>query len=131
MGGTITRVGMLTLLIVCAAGTAAAQTELGAITGTVKDAQGAVLPGVSVSAVNTETNVSTTAISNGEGVYLLSSLVNGRYKVTYTLSGFAPQGREIEVRSGDRLRVDMLLQVGAMTEEVRVVAETPLLETTT
>ena len=131
MRGAIARVSALTLLIICAAASASAQSELGSITGTVKDAQGAVLPGVTVTAQNAGTNVSTTAISNSEGVYLLSSLVNGTYKVTFNLSGFAPSAREIQVRSGDRLRVDLTLEVGAMTEEVRVVAETPLLETTT
>lgn len=132
MGGGITRVSMLMLLlIVCAAGRAAAQTELGTITGTIKDAQGAVLPGVTATAVNVGTNVSTTAVSNAQGVYVLSALVNGTYRVTFTLASFAPVGREIEVRSGDRLRVDMTLQIGAMTEEVRVTAETPLLQTAT
>ena len=131
MGSSITRIGLLTLMIVSAPAIAAAQAELGTISGTVKDAQGAVLPGVTVAAINADTNVPTNAITNGEGVYLLPSLVNGRYKVTFTLSGFSPIAREIEVRSGDRLRVDIGLQVGAMTEEVRVVAETPLLETAT
>ena len=131
MGRTISRIGVLMLLLASAPTIAAAQAELGTISGTVKDAQGAVLPGVTVAAVNADTNVPTNAITNGEGVYLLPSLVNGRYKVTFTLSGFAPIAREIDVRSGDRLRVDIGLQVGAMTEEVRVVAETPLLETAT
>ncbi|HET7697446.1 MAG TPA: carboxypeptidase regulatory-like domain-containing protein [Vicinamibacterales bacterium] len=131
MGGAIVRVSTLMLLVMCAAVPAAAQSELGTITGTIKDAQGAVLPGVTVTAQNTATNVSTTAVSNSEGVYLVPSLINGTYKVTFMLSGFAPSAREIQVRAGDRLRVDMALDVGAMTEEVRVVAETPLLETTT
>jgi hypothetical protein len=131
MGGAITRVGILTLLIVCAGRSAWAQAELGTITGTIKDAQGAVLPGVTVTAVKADTNVTTTAVTNGEGVYLLSSLITGTYKVTFALSGFTTMAREIQVRSGDRLRVDLALQVGGMTEVVRVVAETPLLETTT
>ena len=128
--GAIVRAGTLALLIICAAASASAQNELGSITGTIKDAQGAVLPGVTVTAVNAETNVSTTAVSNTEGIYLVSSLINGTYKVTFTLAGFAPMAREIQVRSGDRLRVDLALEVGAMTEEVRVIAETPLLNTT-
>ena len=111
MGGGITRVWMLVLLLfVCAGGTAAAQTELGTITGTVKDAQGAVLPGVTATAVNRDTNVTTVAVTNGQGVYLLSSLVAGTYKVTFTLASFAPIAREIDVRSGDRLRVDLALR---------------------
>ena len=125
------RAGVLALLLCCAGRPAVAQTELGTITGTVKDAQGAVLPGVTATAVHTGTNVSTTGVTNGEGVYILSALVNGTYRVTFTLASFTPVGRQIEVRSGDRLRVDMTLEIGAMTEEVRVTADTPLLETTT
>jgi Carboxypeptidase regulatory-like domain/TonB-dependent Receptor Plug Domain len=129
MGRSVRCAWILALLVVCAARTAAAQTELGTITGTIKDAQGAVLPGVTVSAVNAATNVTTVAVTNGQGVFLLSSLSGGRYKVTFTLASFAPVAREIDVRSGDRLRVDLALELGAMTEEVRVVAETPLLNT--
>ena len=58
-------------------------------------------------------------------------MVNGRYKVTFTLPGFNTAAREVEVRAGDRLRLDLGLAVGGLTEEVSVVAETPLLETTT
>jgi hypothetical protein len=111
--------------------TAIAQAELGSITGTVKDSQGGVLPGVTATSVNVETNVSTTGVTNAQGVYLLQSLVNGKYRVTFSLEGFGSVARELEVRSGDRLRVDLTLEVGAMSEEVRVMADTPLLETST
>ena len=131
MGMTMRRAAWVALLLCSIARGAAAQQELGTITGTVKDAQGAVLPGVTATAVNAATNVTTTTVTNAEGVYLLSALVNGTYRVTFTLSSFAPLAREIEVRSGDRLRVDIALEVGGMTEEVRVTAETPLLETST
>ena len=105
--------------------------EQGSLTGTVTDAQGGALPGVTAAAVNLQTNVTTTAVTNASGVYLLTPLVNGRYKVTFTLSGFNTAAREVEVRAGDRLRLDLGLAVGGLTEEVSVVAETPLLETTT
>jgi hypothetical protein len=131
MGMTMKRAVFVALLICFAGRTAAAQNELGTITGTVRDAQGAVLPGVTATAVNAATNVTTTTVTNAEGVYLLSALVNGTYRVRFTLQSFTPVAREIEVRSGDRLRVDLTLQIGAMTEEVRVTAETPLLETST
>ena len=57
--------------------------------------------------------------------------MNGRYRLTFTLDGFAPAARDLELRAGDRLRVDLTLSVGALTEETTVVAETPLLETAT
>ena len=121
----------LVLLLAVATGTAAAQGELASITGTLTDAQGGVMPGVTATAVNLETNVKTTAVSNEAGVYVLSSLVNGRYRLTATLDGFAPVTRELDLRAGDRLRVDLTLTVGGITEETSVVAETPLLETAT
>jgi hypothetical protein len=71
MGSSVRCAWVLALLVFCAAATAAAQTELGTITGTVKDAQGAVLPGVTATAVNRDTNVTTIAITNDQGVYLL------------------------------------------------------------
>ena len=84
MGMTKGRAGVLALLICLAGRPAAAQNELGSITGTIKDAQGAVLPGVTATAVNSATNVTTTTVTNAEGVYLLSALVNGTYRVTFT-----------------------------------------------
>jgi hypothetical protein len=122
---------LASVLLLSFASAAAAQGELATITGTLTDAQGGVIPGVTATAVNLATNVTTTAVTNDAGVYVLTSLVNGRYKLTCTLDGFAPVARELELRAGDRLRVDLTLNVGAITEETRVVAETPLLETTT
>jgi carboxypeptidase family protein len=127
---TIVRRSCVVLAFVCAAQVASAQTELATITGTIKDAQGAVLPGVTATAVNAETNVTTTTVTNAEGIYLLTSLINGRYRVTFTIAGFSPSARDIDVRAGDRLRLDVGLEVGALSEEVSVKAETPLLQTT-
>ena len=128
----IARTFVMAVLLTWAASAAFAQAELGTITGTLKDAQGAVLPGVTVTAVNAETNVTTTAVTNDQGVYLLSSLVNGALQGhLHACRVSRRSAREIEVRTGDRLRVDLTLELGAMTEEVRVVAETPLLQTAT
>src|SRR5687768_2598917 len=85
--------------------------EQGSLTGTVTDAQGGALPGVTASAVNLETNVTTTVVTNASGVYLLTALVNGRYKVTFVLPGFNTAAREVELRAGDRLRLDLGLSV--------------------
>jgi hypothetical protein len=75
--------------------------------------------------------VTTTARTNDAGVYLLPSLINGRYRLTFTMSSFASQARDVEVRVGDRLRIDITLRVGGATAEVTVTEQTPLLETTT
>jgi hypothetical protein len=105
--------------------------EQGSITGNLTDAQGGALPGVTVSAVNLGTNVTTTGVTNASGVYLLTPVTTGRYRISFTLSGFNTSTREIEARAGDRLRLDVSLNVGGVAEQVSVVAETPLLETTT
>jgi hypothetical protein len=125
------RVTVVLALLLGAAAAANGQGELATLTGTLTDVQGAVMPGVTATVVNLDTNVKTTAVSNEVGIYVLTSLVNGRYRLTCTLDGFAPAAREVELRAGDRVRIDLTLSVGALTEETRVVAETPLLETTT
>jgi hypothetical protein len=123
---------LVTMLCVSAASPVWGQAgQQGSITGTVSDQQGFGVPGAEVSAVNQNTNVTTTARTNDSGVYLLPSLINGRYRLTFTMSSFASQARDVEVRVGDRLRIDITLRVGGATAEVTVTEETPLLETTT
>ncbi len=121
---------MAALMLACASA-AAAQGELATITGTLTDAQGGVMPGVTATIVNLDTNVKTAAVTNQAGVYVLTSLVNGRYRLTCSLDGFVPVVRDLDVRAGDRLRVDLTLTVGGLTAETVVVAETPLLDTMT
>ena len=61
----IARMLTVSALLLASAVAASAQGELATITGTIKDAQGGVLPGVTATAVNGETNVTTTAVTNG------------------------------------------------------------------
>src|SRR5262245_63920731 len=108
----------------------AAQEFRGAITGRVSDASGGRLPGVTVTATNTATNVASTTTTNREGEFSFPLLNPGTYTVTAELSGFRKLIRPgIEVRVADRIGLDLSLEVGAMTEVVSVVADSPLLET--
>lgn len=108
---------------------AAAQDFRGAIAGRVLDQSGAALPGVVVTATNIATNVPTATTSNNEGSYTILYLTPGRYIVSAELSGFKKLNREnIEIRVGDRLTLDLSLDVGQMEEIVSVTAESPLLE---
>ncbi len=121
----------LTLLAFLIAGVsgAAAQDFRGAITGRVHDRSGAVLPGVTVTATNVATNVGSTATTNSEGLFTIPYLTPGNYTVVAELSGFKKAVREgLEVRVGDRLVVDMSLEVGQVEETVLVTAQSPLLE---
>ena len=110
----------------------AAQEFRGAITGRVADASGGRLPGVTVTATNTATNVASTTTTNREGEFSFPLLNPGPYTVTAELTGFRKLIRQgIEVRVADRIGLDLSLEVGAMTESVSVVADSPLLETQT
>src|SRR4051812_35304713 len=107
-----------------------AQDFRGGITGRISDSSGGRMPGVTVTATNVATNVASTTTTNGDGDYAIPFLNPGTYAVSAELSGFKKMVRNnLEVRVGDKLGVDLALEVGAMAETVSVVAESPLLET--
>jgi hypothetical protein len=100
-----------------------AQETRARITGTVTDTQGAVVPGASVTAVNTETNVSTESMSNARGVFTIQPLVPGPYRVTAALQGFKTFVREgIVLHTAETVTVSIQLAVGTLEETVAVSA---------
>lgn len=108
---------------------ASGQDTRGAILGRVTDSSGAVIPGVTIRATNTATNVSVAAQSNTEGNYEIPFLVSGEYRVTAEMPGFKSFRRDgIEVRVGDRVTIPVQMEVGQISEQVTVTADTPLLE---
>jgi hypothetical protein len=110
--------------------TCLSQGDRGYITGVVRDSSGAVVPGASVRAFNTATNVTTKTETNEQGVYTLSLLQAGNYNIRVDKQGFkAAESDAITVRVNDRLNLDLVLEVGEMTEKVTVEAGVPLLET--
>src|SRR5437764_1196888 len=116
-------------LALAVASSAAGQEFRGAITGRVSDKSGGVLPGVTVTATNVATNVSSTTVTTGEGLFTIPYLTAGTYSVAAELSGFKKSVRSgIDVRIGDRLVVDLTLEVGQLEETVLVTAASPLLE---
>ena len=107
---------------------AVAQEQTASIEGTVKDASGAVLPGVTVEAVNTTRGGTFTEVTNSEGVYRYPSLPAGKYTVTANLEGFNPSSvSNINLLLGQILKVDHTLRVG-VTESITVTAEAPLVD---
>jgi len=121
----------LVALVVGLSGTAAAgQALFGQISGTVTDASGAVLPGATVNVTNVGTNVTKTAMTNDAGVYTVTNLVPGVYRVDASLSGFKTAVvSAISLEVNANLKVDATLEVGATSEQVTVVAAAPLLQT--
>ncbi len=111
---------------------ASAQESRGSITGRVTDFSGSAIPNASVTATEESTNVAVTGISNEQGNYQILFLRPGRYSVSTTVAGFKTfQRGGIEVRIGERIGLDIRLDVGDVTEKLVVTAETPLLETAT
>ena len=100
-----------------------AQQTLGGITGEVTDPTGGVIPAVQVTAVDEQTSLRRTAVSNGSGVYAFVNLPIGAYTLSYTATGFAVQKTEhIAVQADRTATVNVTLKVGATSETVEVEA---------
>lgn len=109
-----------------------AQETRGQILGRVVDPSGAVVVGVGVQAVNTATNVRTTAVTNQSGDYVLPFLVPGTYTVTVEAPGFKRFVQEgISVQVNDKVTLNVTLEIGPTTETVRVVSDAPLVDAST
>jgi hypothetical protein len=107
-----------------------AQALYGSIVGNIVDAQGAAVPGVSLTATNTGTGLKLDTVSGKDGAYTFRNLLPGTYELTAALSGFREhQQRGIPVSAGNPVRFNITLAVGAMTERVEVVSQTTLLQT--
>jgi hypothetical protein len=101
----------------------------GALSGTVTDQEGGVLPGVVVEAVHTPTNTTYTSVTTAEGRYRIpNARVGGPYTVSANLEGFVPQQKtDLDVRLGQTEVVDFELSIGAIEEAVTVVGTLDLL----
>ena len=111
------------------ASTASAQFDRGTISGTIKDASGGVVPGVTVTATSVQTQTPTVAVTDATGFYTFPNLRPGLYVVNAELEGFKKIVREnVQLDAGGALTIDFALETGAITEQVTVTAETPLLQ---
>src|SRR5256712_1013161 len=100
------------------------------LSGTVTDATGALIPGVGITATQTETGVVSTAVTNESGTYQFPSLQPGPYRVAASLPGFQSQIFQITLGTAQQIRQNFTLQVGAVTQAVEVsVAADQLLTT--
>jgi len=112
--------------------TAFGQGTSASLTGQVTDNSGAVVPGATVTATNTDTSLAQTATTNGEGIYLIMPLPPGHYKLTVESKGF-----ERYLQTGIELSVDVastqnvVLKTGSVQETVTVFENAELINTTT
>jgi hypothetical protein len=104
-----------------------------AMTGTVKDTSGAVLPGVTVEASSDALiEKSKTVVTDGDGVYRIVDLRPGTYIVTFTLTGFSSLRREgIQLPSEFTATINADMRVGALEESITVTGDAPVVDVTT
>src|SRR6185503_8950482 len=109
-----------------------AQQDTATITGEVKDASGALVPGAAITVTNIGTNITVTTVTNDEGTYTVTSLRPGDYTVTVEKTGFSKSLRSgVNLQVNQFARIDITLQAGQVSETIEVASGAPLLETET
>jgi hypothetical protein len=115
------------LLAAAVATPALAQSLTGSITGTIKDEQGAILPGVTVTLTGKQG--AKTQVTDSGGVYRFPALEVGTYVVAAELSGFKKaQSAPIAISPGKELAADLTLSVGSFSDNITVTAATPVVD---
>src|SRR5260370_14660801 len=118
------------LLLILSTTMAQAQVLYGTISGNVTDSSGAVVPGASVTALNTGTGFSRTVATNSEGIYLIQDLQPGTYKITVTAAGFGPyEVANVPVNPNQITRSDAGLRVGNSQQTIEVTSQAAALQT--
>ena len=123
----------VTLVVAFAVGvpsTMEAQTGDGSVRGYVKDEQGAVLPGVTVTAASQTLLTPVSGVTDASGYYRLLNLPPGTYTVSAELAGFTSVRREgLIMRAGLTMTVDIALPIGSLSETITVAGDSPMIET--
>ena len=119
------------LAVVLASGTARAQAVAGSqLSGVVRDQSGASIPGAAVTVTKTDTGLTRTAYSGGDGAYILPNLPVGPYRLKVELQGFNTYVRDgIVLQVGSNPQINVTLTVGAVSEQVTVVGNATQIET--
>src|SRR6267378_4402222 len=124
------RVGAaLALVVLAGAVSLSAQTNFASFTGTINGNEGKPIPNVEVVATNVATQVTYPARSNGQGLYTISALPIGPYRIRAQAQGFQiNETNTITLESGQNARVDITMQPGFL-QTVEVTGITPILQT--
>src|SRR5688500_11163767 len=119
----------LAFILLCAV-TAVGQTNKGGISGTVLDPNGAAVTGATVTITNIGTGQQQTLTSSESGAFSATSLDPVTYSVAVEMAGFKKAVLEsVKVDTATTVPVNVILETGAVTDEVTVVADAPLLNT--
>jgi hypothetical protein len=118
------------LLAIVSATPAFAQLDRGAISGTIRDQQGGVMPGVTVTVTDTQTRVPQSTVTDESGYYTFPNLRPGQYDISAELSGFKKVNRQnVTLDATGSMTIDFGLETGAITEELTVTAQAAPLQT--
>jgi hypothetical protein len=129
--GLVTRLFFTLLLLGVGAGLLNAQEFRGTISGTVADAQGAVIPGAVITVRNAETGAVSTTNVGPTGAYTVPSLAPGTYSIRVEYPGFSNYTRNgVTLTAGDHDQIDVTMQMGTVSQEVVVTADAPLVDST-
>lgn len=121
---------VFSLFFLLTAVSAFAQTPTASVVGRVVDPSGAVVPGISIKVLNVETNQSSRATTNAVGDYTVPFLIPGRYVLEAAGAGFRThQQSDFTLQVDQELRLDIRLEVGAVSETVTVSDTPPALNT--
>src|SRR6266849_4237174 len=125
-------VGLLVLLLFCAAANVHAQVAGGSISGTISDTSGRVINNVQITITNVATGVAREATTNDEGFYSAPNLLPGTYEAKFAAKGFRTEARKgIELTVGASVGLDQVLGVGSTFETITVQSEVPAVQLTT
>ena len=119
--------GLTLLALLCS--TVTAQEFRATISGHILDSSGANVPSTKVQIVNVGTNETATATSDASGAYSIPFLRPGAYKLTVTATGFKQYLRNVTLEAAKTAGVDIILEVGQITEVIQVTGEAALLDT--
>jgi hypothetical protein len=124
------RLALWTAPLLLSVAALSAQTNTAEISGSVKDASGAVLPGVSVSATHGASGVKVERVTGDRGEFLLPNLALGGHTLEVELSGFKRLVREgVVLNVGQKVELGFVLEVGDLSEHITVMEAAPLLQT--
>src|SRR5438094_2771741 len=99
------------------------QSSNASLSGTVSDASNALIPGVNITATNTDTGVVSTGLTNETGTYNIPSLLPGVYKVTAELAGFQTRTfTDVRLGNAGQVRLNFTLEVVGLNTTVEVTA---------
>src|SRR4051812_3914098 len=121
-GGRLVHAAVLSVMMVCLF-TTGLLAQSASVTGIATDASKAIIPGVSITAENTKTGVTTTTVTNDAGVYTFPTLQTGTYVLKAELPGFQTKNyTNVVLEVGAQLRMNFELSVASVSDSVEVSA---------